>query len=52
MSHHGKGPKDVFVRSYPRWVRGRRKRVSKAFRSASHKLGHRKSREQLSFGFY
>lgn len=52
MSHHGKGPKDVLVRRYPRWKRGRRERVAQALRSASHKLSHRKTSKQLAFAFY
>jgi len=51
MRSHGKGPKDVLVRRYPRWKRGRRELVSMALRSISPKLSHRKSNKQMDFGF-
>jgi hypothetical protein len=51
MQTHGKGPKDVLVRLYARWKRGKRELVPMALRSVSPKLSHRKSSKQLDFGF-
>lgn len=51
MLSHGKGPKDVLVRRYPRWKGGKRELVPTALRSVSPKLSHRKSSKQLDFGF-
>jgi hypothetical protein len=52
MSHHGKGPKDVFVRSYRRWRKGRYQRVCDAHRGSWHRIRLRLSTEQLHFGFW
>jgi hypothetical protein len=52
MPKHGKGPKDVLVRSYARWKAGKRERVSKALRASWHRLSLRASDGQLVFGFY
>jgi hypothetical protein len=52
MRKHGKGPKDVLVKSYPRWKAGKRERVSKALRASWHRLSLRDSKDQLVFGFY
>jgi hypothetical protein len=51
MHHHGKGPKLVFVRRHPRWLRGKRKHVEEFRRGHDHPLGHRKTNKQLDFGF-
>lgn len=52
MRHHGKGPKDVLVKRYPRWKDGKRKEVRSALRSIAPPLSLRKSKDQLVFGFY
>ena len=51
MVTHGDGPKDVFVRSYGRWRKGRYQRVHSALRGSRHRASLRLSRDQLSFGF-
>lgn len=51
MRKHGKGPKHLLVRKYPRWQRGHRRRVGTHTRGASPKLSLRKAPEQLRFGF-
>lgn len=51
MSLHGKGPKDVLVRTYRRWRHGKMERVRQALRSASHKMALRWSEDQLVLGF-
>jgi hypothetical protein len=51
MHNHGKGPKLVRVRRYPRWLRGRREYVDEFRRGHDHKLGHRKTNKQLRFDF-
>ncbi len=51
MHIHGKGPKDVFVRRYPRWRNGQREWVRQAFRSSWHRLSLLESKSQLAFGF-
>lgn len=51
MLTHGKGPKDVYVGAYPRWQRGHRRWVKCFTRAAWHKLSHRVSDDQMSFGF-
>lgn len=48
---HGKGPKDVFVRSYGRWRRGRYERVCSAHRGSWHQVSLNPSPDQLDFGF-
>jgi hypothetical protein len=52
MQNHGKGPKDVLVRSYPRWKAGKREWVRSALRASWHRLSLRDSKDQLVFGFY
>lgn len=52
MRNHGKGPKDVLVKRYPRWKDGKRGEVRSALRSISPPLSQRKSKDQLVFGFY
>jgi hypothetical protein len=52
MHNHGKGPKDVLVKSYPRWKAGKRERVRTALRASWHRLRLRASDDQLVFGFY
>ena len=49
MFTHGKGPKDVFVRSYGRWRYGRYERVGYARRGSQHRLSLRLSPDQLTF---
>lgn len=51
MHHHGKGPKDVLVRSYARWRRGKRQTVRMAHRAAWHRLRLRDSPDQFAFDF-
>lgn len=51
MPKHGKGPKLVLVRRYPRWKSGRRERVGESRRGHDHKLGYRRTPRQLDFGF-
>lgn len=51
MRNRGKGPKDVFVRKYPRWVKGERKRVGNHKRGADANPALRPSELQLDFGF-
>jgi hypothetical protein len=51
MVDHGDGPKDVFVRSYGRWRKGRYQRVQSALRGSWHRISLRLSPDQLSFGF-
>jgi hypothetical protein len=51
MRKHGKEPKLVFVRRYPRWQKGKREYVDEFRRGHDHKLGHRKTNKQLDFGF-
>jgi hypothetical protein len=46
----GRGPRDVLVRKYPRWVKGRRKRVGTHVRGIDPKLSVRKTPEQLDLG--
>jgi len=48
---HGKGPKDLLVRKYRRWRRGRLEWVAQALRSISPKMSLRHSNEQLTFAF-
>jgi hypothetical protein len=52
MHYHGKGPKDVLVKAYPRWKAGKREWVRQAHRSSWHRLSLRDSEDQLVFGFY
>lgn len=52
MVTHGEGPKDVLVRSYGRWRRGRYERVRSASRGSWHRLRLRFSPHQLHFGFW
>ena len=52
MRKHGKGPKDVLVKRYPRWKDGKREEVRTALRSAAYPLSLWKSKDQLVFGFY
>jgi hypothetical protein len=52
MLNHGKGPKDVLVKRYPRWKRGKREQVRSALRASWHRLKLRNSKDQLVFGFY
>lgn len=52
MVTHGKGPKDVFVRSYGRWRRGHYERVPSAPRASWHKLRLQSSPDQLAFWPY
>lgn len=52
MPKHGKGPKDVLVKRYPRWRRGKREQVQSALRASWHRLSLRNSKDQLVFGFY
>jgi hypothetical protein len=51
MRKRGKGPKDVFVRKYPRWVKGKRKRVGNHKRGADPIPALKPSELQLDFGF-
>ena len=51
MFTHGKGPKDVLVRTYARWRRGKRERVQTALRASWHRLSLRASKDQLVLGF-
>ncbi|ACF03387.1 hypothetical protein Rpal_4898 [Rhodopseudomonas palustris TIE-1] len=48
---HGKGPRDVFVRSYPRWRNGKRHTVLSGRRSNRLTTSLRRSKDQLDFGF-
>lgn len=52
MVEHGKGPKDVFVRPYGRWRKGRYERVRSAYRGSWHRMRLCLSPEQLHFGFW
>jgi hypothetical protein len=52
MRRHGRGPKDIFVHKYPRWVRGYRKRVGNHKRGLDPKHPKRVTEEQLSFDFF
>jgi hypothetical protein len=52
MQNHDKGPKDVLVRSYPRWKAGKREWVRSAFRASWYRLSLGDSKDQLVFGFY
>jgi hypothetical protein len=52
MHHHGKGPKDVLVKAYPRWKKGNREWVRQALRASWHPLSLRDSKDQLVFEFY
>jgi hypothetical protein len=51
MHHHGKGPKDVLVKGYGQWQRGRYRRVKTSIRGLRSKLSIRPSRHQLRLGF-
>jgi len=51
MHKHGRGPKDVLVKRYPRWRDGKRERVPTAPRSNRLSLSLRQSKDQLSFDF-
>jgi len=51
MWKHGKGPKDVLVKRYGRWSRGKREEVQQALRSNRMVLSLRRSKDQLSFCF-
>jgi hypothetical protein len=51
MPKHGKGPKDVLVKSYPRWKAGKREWVRSALRASWHRLSLKDSKDQLIFGF-
>jgi len=51
MVTHGKGPKWVLVKRYPRWVRGARSYVESHFRGYTPPLFFRESPLQLDFGF-
>lgn len=51
MQTHGQGPKDVLVRRYRRWRRGKIEWVRDAFRSAWHPLSLRPSVDQFEFTF-
>ena len=52
MPKHGKGPKDVLIKRYPRWKRGKREQVRSALRASWHPLSLRASKDQLAFGFF
>jgi hypothetical protein len=52
MPKHGKAPKDVLVKRYPRWKRGKREEVRSAFRASWYPLSLRHSKDQSFFGFY
>jgi hypothetical protein len=49
--HHGKGPKDILVKSHSRWMRGRRRPVRNYLKGMTHKLSDRGSDLQIDFGF-
>ena len=49
MFTHGKGPKDVLVKAYSRWLHGELLNVETHVRGHSHKLGYRVSPLQLDF---
>lgn len=51
MSHHGEGPKIVYVRAYSRWVKVELRRVESSFRAVMPPLILRYSSLQLDFGF-
>lgn len=51
MWKHGKGPKDVLVKRYVRWRKGKREDVQQALRSNRMVLSLRHSKDQLSFSF-
>jgi hypothetical protein len=51
MVSHGRGPKDVLVKRYPRWRDGKRHWVQQALRSNRSFLSLRKSKDQFDFGF-
>jgi hypothetical protein len=51
MHTHGKGPRDVLVKGYGRWQRGRFRRVRDSLRGIRPKLSIRPSRHQLKLGF-
>lgn len=42
-----KSPRNVYVKRYPRWVKGKRKHVSDSVRGEDHKLAVRKTARQL-----
>lgn len=48
MSNHGKGPKDVFVKSHSRWMRGRRRRVRNYLKGMTHKLSETRAKRERS----
>lgn len=51
MYTHGKGPKDVLVKRYVRWRKGKREDVQQALRSNRFVLSLRQSRDHLAFCF-
>lgn len=51
MHKHGRGPKDVLVKRYNRWRRGKRHEVPQSRRSNRIVLSLRASKDQLTFGF-
>lgn len=52
MSHHGAGPKYVFVRKYRRWRYGRLESVRDGLRGLWHPDCLRRSTDQLNFWPY
>jgi hypothetical protein len=42
-----KSPRNVYVKRYPRWVKGQRKHVRDSRRGEDHKLSVRKTKRQL-----
>lgn len=51
MNKRGKGPRDVLVPKYGRWIKGKRKRVVTHKRGADPIPSLKKSDRQLSFDF-
>ena len=47
MRRHGRGPKTVLVRRYPRWQRGHRRYADTYIRGQTPKLSRRKTKRQL-----
>jgi hypothetical protein len=52
MVTHGKGPKDIYVRSHLRWFQGEIIEVSSYLKGLTPKMSLRDSDLQLAFGFY
>jgi hypothetical protein len=52
MLTHGKGPKDILVGSYARWINGQRYPVRHYLKGMTHKLSDRGSDSQMDFGFW